>query len=394
VTWRTSGHRARPAAAGAAATIGQVSSTVTARADGAVASLTPGYFALVMATGILSIGADLEGVRVLSAVLLVLCVVVFVLLLALTGLRLVRHRDRIAEDFLDPARAFGFFTYVAGTNVLGVRLFMAGYHTITAVFLALTLLAWFVLGYVVPWTAVLAKTERPVVKYANGTWFIWVVASQSVAVAAATLEPTGESMRGALAIVAVLSWSVGVFLYAAAGVMVALRMMLYELRPVDLNPPYWVSMGACAITVLAGARIVEMAAAPMVDATRGLVAGLAVVFWSFATWLMPVLFGVGLWRHWRHRIPLQYEATLWSMVFPLGMYAVAGIYLGQADDLPIVGWIGRAELWLAMAVWLLVFLSMLRHVYTTVLRRPAAGPSGGSAMAPGAGGGAGTGPGR
>ncbi|HLS63855.1 MAG TPA: tellurite resistance protein permease, partial [Ruania sp.] len=130
-----------------------MSSTVTARADGAVASLTPGYFALVMATGILSIGADLEGVRVLSAVLLVLCVVVFVLLLALTGLRLVRHRDRIAEDFLDPARAFGFFTYVAGTNVLGVRLFMAGYHTITAVFLALTLLAWFVLGYVVPWTA-------------------------------------------------------------------------------------------------------------------------------------------------------------------------------------------------------------------------------------------------
>src|SRR5699024_11706193 len=111
---------------------------------------------------------------------------------------------------------------------------------------------------VVPWTAVLAKTERRVVKYATGAWFIWVVASQSVAVAAATRGPAGESMRGALAIVAVLSWSVGVFLYAAAGVMVALRMMLYELRPVDLNPPYWVSMGACAITVLAGARIVEM----------------------------------------------------------------------------------------------------------------------------------------
>lgn len=344
------------------------STTILARADSAVAGLTPGYFALVMATGILSVGASLEGAVVLSQVLLVLCLIAFVLLLALTALRLVRHRGRIAEDFLDPARAFGFFTYVAGTNVLGVRLFMAGYHTVTSVFLVLTLLAWFVLGYVVPWTAVLSKSERPVVKYANGTWFIWVVASQSVAVAAATLEPASADLRGALAIVAVLSWSVGLFLYAAAGVLVALRMMLYELRPIDLNPPYWVSMGACAITVLAGARIVEMAAAPMVDATRGLVAGLAVVFWAFATWLIPVLFGVGLWRHWRHRIPLRYEATLWSMVFPLGMYAVAGIYLGQADLLPIVGWIGRAELWLAMAVWLLVFLAMLRHLYRTVLR--------------------------
>ncbi|MPV49142.1 tellurite resistance protein permease [Pseudactinotalea sp. HY160] len=355
-------------AAGSADSIAGVGTSLIARADAAVAGLTPGYFALVMATGILSVGTALEGFAVVSAVLLVVCIASFLLLGALTVLRLVRHRESIVADFLDPARAFGFFTYVAGTNVLGVRLFMAGYHTITAVFLVATLIAWIVLGYVVPWTAVLSKTERPVVKYANGTWFIWVVASQSVAVAAATLEPVSEEVRGALAIVAVLSWSVGVFLYGAAGVMVALRMMQYELKPVDLNPPYWVAMGACAITVLAGARVVEMAAAPMVDATRGLVAGLSVVFWSFATWLIPVLFCVGLWRHWRHRIPLDYEATLWSMVFPLGMYAVAGIYLGQADDLPIVGWIGAAELWLAIAVWAAVFVAMIRHVYLTVLR--------------------------
>ena len=348
-----------------------MSTTLAQRSTTAVAGLTPGYFALVMATGILSVGMALEGFAVLSTILLLVCAGAFVLLLALTAVRLVRHRAAVAADFLDPARAFGFFTYVAGTNVLGVRLFMSGYHEVTAVFLALTLAAWIVLGYVVPWTAVLGKSVRPVVASANGTWFIWVVASQSVAVAAATLEPVSPAVRGALAIVAVLSWSVGIFLYAAAGIIVALRMLLYELRPVDLNPPYWVAMGACAITVLAGARIVEMAAAPMVDATRGLVAGMSVVFWSFATWLIPVLFAVGWWRHRRHGVPLRYEATLWSMVFPLGMYAVAGIYLGQADDLPIVGWIGRTELWLAFGVWAVVFVAMLRHLWTTVLRTPA-----------------------
>ena len=103
-------------------------------------------------------------------------------------------------------------------------------------------------------------------------------------------------------------------------------MMLYELRPVDLNPPYWVAMGACAITRAAGARIVEMADAPMVAVTRGLIAGVAVVFWAFATWLIPALVAAGIWRHWVHRVPLNYEATLWSIIFPLGMYAVAGIY--------------------------------------------------------------------
>src|SRR5699024_3088929 len=227
--------------------------------------------------------------------------------------------------------------------------------------------AWLVRGYVIPWTAVLGGGERPVVAHANGTWFIWVVASQSVATSAATLEPVFSLYRDSLALVAVFSWSVGVFLYAAAGIFVAARMMLYDLRPIDLDPPYWVAMGACAITVLAGARIVEMADAPMVDATRGLIAGASVVFWAFASWLIPVLVAAGLWRHAVHRVPLRYEATLWSIVFPLGMYAVAGIYLGRANSLPVVGAIGSGELWVALAAWTLSIIGMVVHLVRTVL---------------------------
>ena len=92
--------------------------------------------------------------------------------------------------------------------------------------------------------------------------------------------------RRELALLAVFSWSVGVFLYAAAGIFVAARLLVYELRPADLTPPYWVSMGATAITVVAGARIVQMADAPMVAATRGLIAGASVMFWAFGTWLI------------------------------------------------------------------------------------------------------------
>jgi tellurite resistance protein TehA-like permease len=110
-----------------------------------------------------------------------------------------------------------------------------------------------------------------------------------------------------------------------------------------------------------------MADAPMVAITRDLIAGLAVVFWAFATWLIPVLVAAGWWRHVRRRIPLRYEATLWSIIFPLGMYAVAGIYLGRADHLPVVEAIGRGELWLAFAAWLVVLAAMAVHVVRTVL---------------------------
>jgi tellurite resistance protein TehA-like permease len=143
------------------------------------------------------------------------------------------------------------------------------------------------------------------------------------------------------------------------GVFVALRLLLYEVRPEDIDAPYWVAMGACAITVLAGARIVEMADAPMVSVTRGLVGGVSVMFWAFATWLIPVLIAVGFWRHVKRRLPLRYGPTLWSIAFPVGMYAVASISLGQADRLPLVGQIGTASIWVALAVWVTVFTAMV-----------------------------------
>jgi tellurite resistance protein TehA-like permease len=344
-----------------------VTEGVAGRVRDAVHGLTPGYFALVMGSGIISVGMLLDGYVALSVLLLVVCVASFVVLVVLTAWRLVAYREAVVDDFTDPRRGFGFFTFIAGTNVLGVRLAMDGHYTVTAVLLVVAGLTWLVLGYVVPWTAVLGRQQRPVVAAANGTWFIWVVASQSVAVSAASIEPVFESLRALLAVVAVFSWSVGVFLYAAAGIFVSARMMLYDLRPEDLTPPYWVAMGASAITTLAGARSVEMADAPMVDATRGLIAGASVVFWAFATWLIPALVAAGWWRHRTHRVPLVYEATLWSIVFPLGMYAVAGIYLGQADALPIVGAIGSIELWVAFVVWAITLAAMVRHVVRTVI---------------------------
>jgi tellurite resistance protein TehA-like permease len=337
------------------------------RLGSAVEGLAPGYFALVMASGIISLGLHLEHRDLLSALLLGVAVAAFVVLVALTLWRVIAYGPAVASDFRDPSRAFGFFTLVAGMNVLGARLTAAGHPGATAVLLALAVPLWLVLGYVVPWTAVIGRGTQPPLRAANGTWFIWVVASQSVAAAAATLEPVWETSRVGLSLLAVIAWSVGVFLYAAVGMVVALRLLLYDFGPHDLTPPYWVAMGALAITVLAGARIVEMANAPIVSATRGLIAGLTVVMWGFATWLIPVLVAAGWWRHIVMKLPMRYDATLWSVIFPLGMYAVAGTYLGEADHLPIVSTIGSSWLSVAFAAWLIVFVAMVREVVRTVV---------------------------
>nr|WP_277350776.1 tellurite resistance/C4-dicarboxylate transporter family protein [Rhodococcus sp. HNM0569] len=319
--------------------------------------MDPGYFALVMASGIISVGMYVRGFGAVSDAFFALATGAYGVLTIGTVWRVASHRAAMADDLHDPSRGFGFFTFVAATNVLGVRCAMAELPRVALVLLLVATASWLVLGYLVPWTAVLGSAERPALARANGTWFVWVVASQSIAVSAATLEPVFA--HRALALLALFSWSVGVVLYVVAGVFVVARLLLYPITPEGLTPAYWVAMGAAAITVLAGSRIAMMTDTPTTALMGGLAGGVSAVLWAFATWLFPPLLAAGWWRHVVHRDPLRYEPGLWSMVFPLGMYAVASLTLHMAEGLGVVGAVGAVELWFSVAVWLVVFAGML-----------------------------------
>ena len=328
--------------------------------------LPPGYFALVMATGIISLGLDLRGFSFPSQVLLAIAALAYAILVIMLVWRGLRYPKAALHDLASPHQGFAFFTFVAGTNVLGARLSAAGIAIVPGILLTVSFAAWLVLGYAIPGLVVNTHPGDDILLGLNGTWFIWSVASQSVAVMAASLEPGAGGIGNALSILAVLSWGIGVILYSVIGVAVVIRVLTRGIPPEQMGPPYWVTMGAAAITVLAGSRIVEMTSTAMVSVMRAPVAAAAVVFWAFATWLIPALIGIGYWRHRVRKVPLRYEASLWSMVFPLGMYSVAGIYLGRADNLPIVGWIGANFLWVALAVWAIVFVAMMLQILRSI----------------------------
>ena len=113
-----------------------------------------------------------------------------------------------------------------------------------------------------------------------------------------------------------------------------------------------------------------------VHAAVNLIAGTVAIFWTFCLWLIPMLIGAGFWRHVRHRVPLAYVPTLWSIVFPVGMFAVASINLGRVDRLPIVEGIGTATVVVAAAVWLVVFAAMIRHYVRSAMGRGPVAASG------------------
>jgi tellurite resistance protein TehA-like permease len=116
--------------------------------------------------------------------------------------------------------------------------------------------------------------------------------------------------------------------------------------------------------VLAGARILSLPAAlAVVRATAGFVEGFSFALWAFGTWWIPLLVVLGFWRHIRHRWPLTYEPSLWSVVFPLGMYSVATLTFGQVAHLAFMAPLSRFMLWAAVAAWVAVAAALLARIW-------------------------------
>jgi tellurite resistance protein TehA-like permease len=143
------------------------------------------------------------------------------------------------------------------------------------------------------------------------------------------------------------------------------RILFLPLSPSDLTPPYWINMGAMAISTLAGVRLVgEAGRTPLLTDLLPFLKGMTLLFWATGTWWIPILVALGLWRHGYQRVPLTYDHGYWAVVFPLGMYTVATQNLVRILQLPFLEPIAAVFVWIALAAWGLTFVGLVWHVVT------------------------------
>lgn len=332
--------------------------------------LDPGYFALVMASGIVSVGTDLLGYALISQIILAATITGFVVLIAAYLVRAIWFRPWFVQSLRDPTTAMAYFTVVAGSNVLGIRLLMAGHQRLTIVLGAFAGIVWLTLTYGLP-SFIVASARRPILREINGTWLIWVVATQSLAISASGIAgvTTTKWLASVLPTIAVSLWGVGVMLYLILIVMIFFRLLLVEVTPSEMGPAYWIAMGATAISVRAAAGILMLHgphAAVIVNDMRPFLIGLSVVFWAFGSWWIPLLVLFGLWRYLLRGYSREYEPRLWSVVFPLGMYTVASFTLGNVAKLGFMTAIARVWVWIGVLAWAGLLIVMLSALIKTV----------------------------
>ncbi|MEO8777720.1 MAG: tellurite resistance/C4-dicarboxylate transporter family protein [Rhodanobacter sp.] len=323
-----------------------------------------GSFALVMATGIVSIDVNQHGMPVLAQVLFGVNVAAYVTLILLTALKVIRARQEVLDDFTNPATGAGFLAFVAATCVLASQCLLVVHAPAWAS--ALTVLGavgWVSLLYLLLLAIITGQRKPSFRRSINGGWLVAVVSTQALAVALTLLVAhAGATPALGWLFAALCLYLVGAALYLILITLIFYRLLFLPLAASGFTPPYWINMGALAITTLAGSLLVlHIPSEPPLGDLVPFVKGFTLFFWATATWWIPLLAILELWRHGLRHVRLRYAVEDWDIVFPLGMYTVGTHALAQALHLELLLRVSDIGVYISLLAWAMTAAGALRH---------------------------------
>jgi len=336
-----------------------------------IATLFPGYFALVMATGIIAIAAAQQRMTALAKVLFVVALVGFVVLAVMTIARLVLFPRLLMADLTRHSTGFSFLTAVAAINVLGSgAAVIYQWWGLAWVCGAIGIALWVVLLYPALFSVIIREEKPPLGDGINGTWFLLTVSTESIAVLGALLLTRTGPNQG-LELITLGAFTLGIVLYLTVMTLLFFRWTFQPLKPAELQPPSWIAAGAVAITVLAGSNLlVAHTIDPRIDRLGPFLEGTVLMAWATATFWIPVMIAIGVWRHVVRRVRLEYHPAYWALVFPIGMYGAATFRMIAATGLTSLDPWPKVTLVVALIVWTLTFVGLVVTLTSAVRRTP------------------------
>lgn len=353
-----------------------------------IESLHPASFAAVMATGIISIAFKGLGHAFIATLLFALNSVLYPVLFFLLAARVLLYPTALLNDLKHPKKGFALLTFVAGTNTFGMQLFSYDYIGLSKILWVIGLICWMIQIYFI-FTNLIAFKSESIEKVVDGATLLTIVSTQSIALLGSTLASTFGMSNELVLFLSWAFWASGFILYLVIITLVLYRLIFKTMEPQDWTGPYWICMGAAAITTVAGATIVSKLALLMdwqdlIIFTKGI----TLMTWTIGTWWIPILLFMDIWKFIQldisGKVPLWvkvfpwfrlgfggklnlYEIPSWGRVFPLGMYTACTIALIKILPFGFLYVLPKYWGWFALIIWGLTFMGALRS--TVVLFR-------------------------
>lgn len=332
-----------------------------------IRQLPPSYFSLVMATGIIGVFFTLAEWPTMAELFLILNACFFAVLLIILVYRTINFSTTVLTDFHSYERGPGFLTLVAACCIIGNQFILVNqYFFLAKILLIIAACLWLFIGYGLYFNLTVTDHKKTLKEGINGGWLLFVVAIQSISVLG-TLLAQGNHV---LLFISLCFFFFGAVFYLYIMSLIIYRMSFFDLHADELGAPYWINMGATAITALAGSMLMLFAHDfPLIKEISPFLKGLTLLFWAAGSWWIPLLVLLGCWRHISKKIkvPLSadgYDPSYWSMVFPLGMYSVSTFRLAEALNLPFLMVIPKYFIFLALFAWCAVMIGLIRNLYS------------------------------
>ena len=311
-----------------------------------------------MATEIISIAFHFQTFQVISQILFMTGFIAYLLLCFLYGLRLFCHFKEVRNDLLNPKRVFFYFTFIAGTNTLGVRSALAGYEILPIVLCFLALIAIIPFIYFVLISLIFCN-RHSLIESLDPSWLLMTVASSSMAIMVSYIVKENSSFASALSLGGFFFWSFGLITYFIILGFIFQKLFFSHLK--EISPAYWLCIGAAAITIVAGNSLLDSIPGYFHSIHEmSFIRSVNGILWTFATILLPLLILMEGWKYFVYKEPLQYSPALWSMVFPMGMYTMATYLISLSFESPLIQKAIPYALWTALFFWVWVGIGMLK----------------------------------
>lgn len=345
-----------------------------------IRQFTPNWFTVVMGTGVVALALDrLPATHDLLVPvplgLWLVSVLLFATFCLVYGARWIFFFDGARRIFghSTVSMFFGAIPMALATLLNGLLIFGPPYLGAETVRIALPL--WWIdvvlamiCAVAIPYLMFTRQEHR--IDQMTAVWLLPVVTAEVVAVSGGLLAPAlvGESQQLAVIVTSFVLWGVSVPLALSILAILVLRMALHNLPPREMAASSWLSLGplgtgALGLLVLgqAGGPILAAGgfpAAPEILWITGLIG--ALILWGYGAWWFLLSLAVTV-RYLRAGVP--FNLGWWGYIFPLGVYALATLRIGEVTELSGFAWLGAGLVGLLTLLWLVVSVRTLRGAY-------------------------------